>query len=99
MELSEQDRRFVDGYLQIPAGKSGLWKIGLAVGALLAAGAAVYVIVSGATMLAVLLLVLGLVVIEVSIEHHRKRRLARILQEYEAELERLRTQTSQQDDG
>ena len=89
MDLTAEEREFVRPYLSTKATGGRGWMLGLLLGLAICA-AALFLRLSGVWPEARLVflpgLVIGMVVIEVSIDHRRKLRLARILQKYDAAL-------------
>ena len=88
MELNEKERAFVRPYLSMNVSESNLWLAGVVAGAVLCVAAAIlYFAASGTGMF--LLFVLGLVLIDISLDERRKKAMAAILQKYEKALKEL----------
>jgi len=88
MELNEKERAFVQPYLSMDVSSRGLWLAGVVAGAVLCIVAAVlYFAVPGGIMF--LLFVLGLVMIDISVDERRKRTMAAVLQKYARALEEM----------
>jgi len=86
MELTPQERRLVRPYLEMRNTQGKGWAVGLAAGAALCAGALALVLVAAWEDVRTIFLfgfVLGMVVIELSLDQRRKKLMARVLQKYE----------------
>jgi hypothetical protein len=90
MELTPKEQKLVRPYLEIKVRQDGEgkgWVIGVVVGVVISA-AAIILIASGVwrdmNLYFLLFIVIGLVLIEQSVDHRDQVRMARILQKYDA---------------
>ena len=93
MELTQKERDFLRPYLAMDVSRGGGWMVGAVAGALVCAGALVAHLTGlwpEAGPYLFLALVVGMVVIEVSLNRRDKLFVARILQKYTAKLDALR---------
>jgi len=88
MELTEKERAFVQPYLSMDVSSRGLWLAGVVVGAVLCVVAGVLYFVAPGEMV-FLLFVLGLVMVDISVDERRKRMMAAVLQKYARALEEV----------
>ncbi|MHC4789281.1 MAG: hypothetical protein ACYS8K_08795 [Planctomycetota bacterium] len=93
MDLTAEEEKFLEPYLAAEVSDGKGWVIGVAVGAL-ACAAAVFLRFTHAwpafDPYFLLVVVVGLVIVEQSVNRRDKVRLARILQKYDSALRRLR---------
>ena len=86
MELTPQERKVLRPYLEMRDTDGRGWVVGTALGAAICAGALVLTLVAAWQDVRTVFLfafVCGMVVIELSLDHRKKKLMARVLQKYE----------------